>query len=158
MTGWAYPLSLTLTVGLSLGGHVALFAGLSDSAHEAPKRQRRVEVAVLERKPPPKATPRPRPKHPRPPPKEVIAKPVAPPPPNSDRGERPAKKAPPVFGVTLSSVVGPGSGSGFRVRVGNTLMKDPEEAVTPVEEVEGFFLLGDVIQRHTAGNAVQFSA
>ena len=83
MTGWAYPLTMALTIGLSLGGHAALFRGLADSAHEAPKRQRRVEVAVMERKPQPtKPPPRARPKRPRPPPKEVTAMPETPPPPS----------------------------------------------------------------------------
>jgi protein TonB len=124
---------------LSLGGHVALFESLSGAAKEAPKRQRRVEIAVLEKQvaPPPKPEPKPRPKLREPPePKRVEAPPETPPAPNTEKPEPAAEKAPPVFGVTMSSVVGPGAGAGFRVRVGNTLMKDPEEDFTEPEAVE----------------------
>ena len=38
----------------------------------------------------------------------------------------------------MSSVAGSGSGAGFSVRVGNTLMKEPEKEVTPPEEVQPY--------------------
>ena len=110
-----------------------MVGGLGYAARQGKhERARILEFAVVE--PPPPPEPEPEPEKPKPPrPADVdLTKVKAPieevaPPPNTDAGEVEPESAPPVFGVTMSSVVGPGSGSGFRVRVGNTLMKDPEE-------------------------------
>ena len=66
--------------------------------------------------------------------------PELPPPPNTEppADAVPAEKAKPVFGISMSSVVGPGSGSGFSVRVGNTLMKEPEKELTRPEDVKAY--------------------
>ncbi len=123
---------------LSLGAHFGLLQGLGAAAAIVPRqRQRVVELAVLEPPPPaPKPEPPPPPK-PRPAP---IVPPVVdlPPPPNTSDAVEPAEEAKPVFGVSLSSVVGPGTDTSFRVRVGNTLMKDPEAELTPPAEVRPY--------------------
>jgi protein TonB len=43
-----------------------------------------------------------------------------------------------VFGITMESTVSPGSNAGFQVRVGNTLMKEPEVELTPPSEVKPY--------------------
>lgn len=128
---------------LSALGHVTLFYGLSSAARNNPRQRARViEMAVKVREPPPPAkAPEPPRAKPPPPPKLDVAKvmPVLdlPPPPNTAASEQPAAKAKPVFGISMSSVVGPGSGS-FSVRVGNTLMKAPEEEYTAPSEVKAY--------------------
>src|SRR5687767_12327567 len=113
------------TLLLSLVGHVALIEGLGAAARNAPKRTfRRMEVAVIAPPPPPKPIKIEKPADVPPPPNE-------PPPPDT----RPPK---PVFGVTMSSVVGPGSGSGMSVRVGNTLMKEQDKDFTPPDQVRAY--------------------
>jgi periplasmic protein TonB len=122
----------------SLIGHVAVFEGLGNAARQAPKkRERALEFAVFT--PPPPAAPPPEPPKPKPvdlsksKPKRLVE---TPPPPNREAPppEPAAEPPPPVFGVTMSSTVGPGSGS-FSVRVGNTLMKEPEKEFTKPADV-----------------------
>jgi protein TonB len=93
-----------------------------------------VELEVQEPKPPPpEVRPEPPPPPPEPKPKIVMRRapatppPEAPPPPS----EEPPKPndAPPVFGVTMSSVVA-GDGAGMAVPVGNTTMTKPNKAPT----------------------------
>lgn len=132
-------------------GHVALFGGLGSAAKSSPKEApRSLEIAVVKPPPPPPPAPppeeKPKPPPPKPKPKPVdltkVKQPIeAPPPPNDTTpppAEAPAEPPKPVFGISMSSTVGPGSGSGFSVRVGNTLMKDPEEEVTPPSEVKPY--------------------
>jgi len=38
----------------------------------------------------------------------------------------------------MSSIAGPGAGSGFAVKVGNTLMKAPDEKYTPPADVKAY--------------------
>jgi protein TonB len=57
------------------------------------------------------------------------APPPTPPPPNEEP-PKPATEAPPVFGVTMSSVVS-GPGPGMAVPVGNTLMTKPGKVAKP---------------------------
>ncbi|MFC1611146.1 energy transducer TonB [Myxococcota bacterium] len=128
---------------LSLVGHWGLIGGLSSAAEGAPaKRPRVLEFEVI--KPP---EPEPEPERPEPPPppepKEVdLTEVVVPdedvPPPPNEPGEEEPEEVKPVFGVSMSSVVGPGKGGGFKVRVGNTLMKDPEEEFVEPEKVKPY--------------------
>lgn len=144
-------LAYLVTGVTSLVLHALLLEGLGSAARQAPARPRTLELAVLAPKPPPppvvppppvaveaeKPTKRPpppvKPPEPTPPPPEV------PPPPNTTEPPPPdAEPAKPVFGISMSSTVGPGSGSGLRVRVGNTLMQDPDEKATPPAEVKPY--------------------
>jgi periplasmic protein TonB len=116
--------------------HVVLFEGLGSAARNAPPERRSVEMAIYEPPPPP-----PPPEPPPEPPKKKLdltkappPPPDLPPPPNTTEPPPPdAEPAKPVFGISMSSTVGPGT-SGFQVRVGNTLMKEPEKE-PPQEEV-----------------------
>jgi protein TonB len=125
---------------VSLVGHVGVLKGLGTAAALAPReRYRTVELAVLTPEPPPPPVEPEKPKPP--PPKPVDLTQVPPqdpvtPPPNTEEKVTPPNEVKPVFGVTMQSVVGPGTGSGFRVRVGNTLMKDPEDEYTDPKELE----------------------
>lgn len=134
-----YGLAFVVSAAL----HIGLFEGLGSAARSAPSRAKVLEFAVIEPPPPPPPEPEPKPKPKPPPPKEVDLTevkqlPEVPPPPNTEAVEEPVEEARPVFGITMSSTVGPGTGSGFSVRIGNTLMKDPDEAFTPPEEVKVF--------------------
>jgi periplasmic protein TonB len=120
----------------SMIAHVALIEGLGSRARKAPKKHRNVEMALYRPPPPPPPPPKPvdlTKEKPKP-------KPVEPPPSNTTEAVKEPPKEPPkpVFGISMSSVVGPGSGSGFTVRVGNTLMKDPEKEFTKPEDVQSY--------------------
>jgi len=128
---------------ISLIGHVGLFEGLGAAARQAPpKPQRVLEVAVVKPPPPPPPKVEDPPPKPKPKPQDLtraptLPPPESPPPPNADA--KPSKDPPkPVFGISMSSVVGPGGNSGFSVRVGNTLMKEPEKERTRPEEVRAY--------------------
>jgi protein TonB len=130
------------TLLLSLVAHVVLFEGLGAAARNAPREKQRVlEFAMIEPPPPPPpAEPEPPPPPPKPKPVDLTKVPPppveAPPPPSVE--EPPSAEPPkPVFGISMSSTVGPGS-SGFSVRVGNTLMKDPDKEFTKPEDVRGY--------------------
>lgn len=143
-----------LAFGASLVGHVSVFEGLGRAAREAPRERPRVlEFAVVERppaaveapapeEPPPPAPEKPKPPRPKPVDLTKLAKlppPESPPPPNtSEEVAETAEKPRPVFGVSMRSVVGPGSSSGFTVRVGNTLMKEPEKEYTEPADVKPY--------------------
>jgi periplasmic protein TonB len=147
--------------GVALAVHVAVAALLVrvDSSRLF-DRERIVEMEVQEPPPPPpEVKPEPPPPPPPPPdpkPRVVAHKapaepppPAAPPPPNQEPPPN-ANEAPPVFGVTMSSVVA-GDNAGMAVPVGNTLMTkqrkpappgpppkasgDPERLPAPVPEV-----------------------
>ncbi len=129
---------------LSSIGHVVLIEGLGSAARRAPRRQfRNIEMAVIESAPPPEEPP-PEPKKkkklpPPPPPVEPIELPTVvdtTPPPNTSEQPKDQKTAKPVFGISMTSVVGPGSGGGFSVRVGNTLMVNPEDEFTDPKDVK----------------------
>lgn len=132
-----------LTLALSLLAHVGLFGGLGHAARRhVAERPRILQVAVLAKPPPPAPPEQPKPKPP--PPKLVdltkarppVAKELPPPPtPNEQPAAEPPK---PVFGVSMRSTVGPGTGAGIAVRVGNTLMKEPEAEYTPPEQVKTY--------------------
>jgi protein TonB len=128
---------------ISVVGHVGLFEGLGAAARQAPvKPQRVLEVAVVKTPPPPppkvEEPPKPPPPKPRDLTKVKLPPPNTPPPPNTE--EKVAAKEPPkpVFGISMQSVVGPGTNSGFAVRVGNTLMKEPEKERTRPEDVRAY--------------------
>ena len=134
-----------LAIFMSLLVHLGLWGGLTSAARNNPRqRNRAIEFAVLRPKPPPPpvAKPEPQAPKPKPPPVDVplikTPEPELPPPPNTSDGKVTSDKAKPVFGISMSSVVGPGTGSGFAVRVGNTLMKDPNEKYTPPPEVKAY--------------------
>ena len=146
------PWLLYLITGLiSFLLHIAFFGGVASLAKNAPpKRATILEFAVIEPPPPPKPEPEPepepepKPKKKPPPPKKkkarkLITPPKEPPPPapNTDAGEEPVEKARPVFGLTLESTVA-GKGGNFSMRVGNTVMKDPEKEYTPPQEVKAY--------------------
>lgn len=127
---------------VSLLAHTLLIEGLGHAARNRPKRKPRIVEMALVQPPPPPIEVEPEPP---PPPKKIDLKkvkkqkpPDAPPPPNTSESKTPPKEATPVFGISMSSVVGPSKGSGFSVRVGNTLMKDPEDEFTPPDEVQGY--------------------
>jgi len=133
----------------SLFVHLGMWGGLTKAARLSPRERRSaIQFAVVEKQAPPPAAPKPAeptpPKRKSPPPPvdvPVIKAPMPdlPPPPNTSASDAvPAQQAKPVFGISMSSVVGPGSGSGFAVRVGNTLMKAPEESYTPPSEVKSY--------------------
>src|SRR5688572_8078477 len=117
-----------VTLLLSLVAHFTVLEGLGSLARNAPRPTfRPLEMVVIKPPPPPPVVeePQPKPKKevpPPPPPTEPIEleKPVdLPPPPNTAEAPPSAEPPKPVFGISMSSVVGPGSGSGFSVRVGN---------------------------------------
>ena len=130
---------------VSVGIHGVAFGGLRGIEEEPPQpKQRPVEVAVLiQPEPEPEPAPEPKKKPPPPPPapKPVVIEQARPPdePPPSNTTDAPADAEPPkpVFGISMSSTVGPGAG-GFAVRVGNTLMKEPEKELTPAEDVKAY--------------------
>ena len=132
------------TLLLSVVGHVGLFEGLGAAARRAPpKPQRVLEVAVVRPPPPPPPKVDDPPPKPKPKPQDLtkvkLPPPEAPPPPNTQEKAVPSKDPPkPVFGISMQSVVGPGGNSGFAVRVGNTLMKDPETERTRPEDVRAY--------------------
>ncbi|MBI5509568.1 MAG: TonB family protein [Deltaproteobacteria bacterium] len=135
-------LTYGIAVAVSFLVHFGMWGGLTNAARLGIHvRSRAIEFSVVKKEAPPPAPPAEKPKKRPPPPVDVpiIKTPEAdvPPPPNT-AGDVPAEKARPVFGISMSSVVGPGSGSGFAVRVGNTLMKDPEEKPVPVSEVKAY--------------------
>lgn len=148
-----------LTLLVSLGAHLVLVLGLGSAATRQPaERQRRVEIALVEPEPPPKPEPAPEPEPPpkpqpkpepveRPDPKPAPQQDVEaaqpppeepPPPPNSKQANEPAQDAKPVFGITMESTVGPEDSGNFQVRVGNTLMQEPEAEVTNPEDVKSY--------------------
>ena len=147
-------------VGLivALVAHVSIGLALARlDLSELFRRERTVEIEVNEPPPPPpEIKPEPPPPPPEPPakPKVVMRHAAAPPPPEAPppppAGQPKAAEAPPVFGVTMDSVVA-GDGPGMAVPVGNTLMTkdrtrkpvqdvkpmagEPERLPTPVAEV-----------------------
>lgn len=136
-------------IAFSAVAHAALVGTLSQAAQgmERP-RPRVVEMTVVQQPPPVEepptapveAEPEPEPKKKPPPPKKkdlaVPPPPDVPPPSNSDEPAEPESQAPPVFGVTMRSTVS--GGSGMKVRVGNTLMKDPDKEFTKPEDVKAY--------------------
>lgn len=112
----------TALVGVLLKGPVATEA-------TAPQT---VEFTLVEPPPPP---PEPEPEPEPEPPKVVDFQEASKPLPTDTATTEPeAEPPPPVFGVSMESTVAAGEGS-FAVRVGNTLMKKPEEEFTPPEDV-----------------------
>lgn len=135
-------------IGASVIAHVAVIGGLSSAAHNRVReRPKVVEMALIETPPPPPEPepvapveveePKPKP----PPPKEKKLEPPpppeTPPPSNTEAPPEEAEPAPPVFGVTMESTV-QGGDSGMKVRVGNTLMKDPDKEFTEPKKVEPY--------------------
>jgi protein TonB len=145
--------------GVAVAVHIAVAAVLVRlDTSRLFDRERIVEMEVQEPPPPPPEV-RPEPPPPPPPPPDpkprVVARraPAEPPPPAAPPPANQAPKAdeaPPVFGVSMSSVVA-GDGAGMAVPVGNTLMTkerkrappgpppkasgDPERLPAPVPEV-----------------------
>ncbi len=138
-------ISYSVAIALSAIMHIGLFEGLGHAARMGNHERARVlEFTVIEPPPPPPEPEPSKPEIPEPPTPEIDLTKVelpaeeVPPPANTDSGEVEPEEAPPIFGVTMSSVVGPGSGSGFRVRVGNTLMKEREEQFTEPTKVKAY--------------------
>ncbi len=147
---WGYEVWIYAgALGASAIAHVALIGGLSSAArNQVRERPKVVEMALVT--PPPEPIPEPEPvapveveePKPKPPPpkkKEIVEPPPpeTPPPSNTEAPPEPTESAPPVFGVTMSSTV-QGGDSGMKVRVGNTLMKDPENEFTKADEVKPY--------------------
>lgn len=139
------------TAVLSVIAHMAVAFALSQHPVESlGRRERPVEVELLKAPPPPVAVepppPVPKPveqKTLRPPPPKDAA-PVTPPPeqtPPPNETSKATEPAAPVFGISMSSTVGPGT-SGFKVQVGNTTMADPSAKangeVKPLPAAPGF--------------------
>jgi periplasmic protein TonB len=122
---------------ISFGVHVLFFVGLGHAAMtKTRQRDAIIEFELATQAPPTAAKPEP------PAPKAVDArqekiKPPATPPPNSP-GDNAPEKVKPVFGISMTSVVGPGVAGGITVRVGNTIMKEPEKEFTPASEVKSY--------------------
>ncbi|MBN1962736.1 MAG: TonB family protein [Deltaproteobacteria bacterium] len=136
----------------SLIGHVVVVEGLGRAARNAPPAKQHILTFKVVT-PPPKvevepAKPLEKKEKPKPPPPKPVdltdvqlpPEVETPPPPNTNEVEPPPIKEPvrPVFGISMSSVVGEGAGSGFSVRVGNTLMKEPEKEFTKPAEVKPY--------------------
>jgi len=148
--GRSTPTAITIAVGI----HVAVVAGLSSvDTSRLSRREAIVEMEVQERKPPPpeiRPTPPPPPApEPAPQPKPRIVprrvavapkvpapQPPAPPPPNQEPPKT-ATKAPPVFGVTLSSEVS-GDKAAMAVPVGNTVMTKDRTPGRPGETPQAY--------------------
>lgn len=135
-------LIFAISILVSFIGHMSVIGGLGYAARIAPPERRRpVEFTVI-KAPEPEVEPEKPPPPPPPPPKTVeIEKPAfveEPPASNSPDEDVPPEEVKPVFGISMSSVVGPGDGSGFRVRVGNTLMKAPDTDFTPLDKVQRY--------------------
>ncbi len=101
---------------------------------EAPELlQQIVEFTLIE---PPEPEPEPEPEPtpvPKKKPKKVDMKEIDKPIP-TQASEEPVEEAKPVFGVSMTSTRdGPGD---FQIRVGNTLMKEPEDEIVPPEDVK----------------------
>src|SRR5206468_1937933 len=128
---------------VALGVHGAVGAALASLDTAALfRRDRNVEIEVREPPPPPpdiKPEPPPPPPPPEPRPRVVARRapsppPEAPPPPNQEPPPK-AGDAPPVFGVTMDSVVA-GDGPGMAVPVGNTLMTKDRSRPKPGQTVQ----------------------
>jgi len=144
------------TGALSILLHGFIFFGASSFSSSPPKKQ---PAEILEfnllpsppdppaepdielKKPKPKPKPKPK-KRPPPPKKAKLRKPKIAPvdraPPSNKESQKAAEKARPVFGLTLESTVNAGSSSGLSVRVGNTIMKDPEMEFTDPKDVKAY--------------------
>lgn len=125
------------TAVLSVIAHVTVALALSRHAPEPRvRRERPVEVELITAPPTPAAPEPPPPvpqpveqkSTPRPPPPKDAPRPLEPPPPEQtpppNTTSTATEPAAPVFGISMSSTVGPGT-SGFKVQVGNTTMTDP---------------------------------
>ena len=124
-------------------------AGSEHARAQPPSKLQPIEIAVIE-PPPPPPEPEPAPPPPPPPPKPKPVKldrpppePVPPPPnerpaPEPEPEPTPVEEVIPVFGVTMESLAPSGTGAGVNVRVGNTLMKEPEKEFTPPDEVKKY--------------------
>lgn len=135
-------------VFVSTVAHAVVIGGLSGAAkNRVREKPRPVEIALVTPPPPvieeiPEQPieveePKPKPPPPKKKPLEPPPPPETPPPSNTEQPpEEPAEAAPPVFGVTMQSTVS--GGSGMKVRVGNTLMKDPEKNFTKPEDVKPY--------------------
>lgn len=112
----------------SLLVHALLGLGFLVVEDQAPKESYVVDLIVNEATPPP---PPPKPEAtPEPKPKDV-------PPPNQETKPQPNAEPPkPVFGVTKESTID--GESGVSVRVGNTLMKEPEKNLTDPSQVKPY--------------------
>ncbi len=95
--------------------HVVLIGGLGKAARApAPVGPRVVELAVLAAEPSPVDLRN-----------KPLPKRSLPPPPNVSTGTAQPVEAPPSFGISMASTAA-GPGSSFSLRVGNTLMMEPE--------------------------------
>jgi periplasmic protein TonB len=148
---WAEPSAgararaVVIGAGVALAVHLAVGVGLGRLDLSALFRgDRTVEIEVNEPPlPPPEARPEPPPPPPEPAaprpkitmraPRIPAPPPEAPPPPNQEA--KPTTDTPPVFGVTMDSVVA-GDGPGMAVPVGNTLMTKDRTRAKPAQAVQ----------------------
>lgn len=167
---------LRLTLGLSgsilLHLSLLLLLGLGAPRHLARRHDQVVKLEVIETPPPkpppppepeppspapepqmPRPRPHPRPR-PKPKPKPKKAPPPEPPPLPPPSNDAPPPKPPPkpvplVTGISLSSTVAAGQGSGMRVVVGNTLYGTPEtKAKVAPEDVQRYQGAGRYVPPH----------
>jgi protein TonB len=135
---------------VAIGVHAAIGAGLSTlDLSELFRRDRTVEIDVNEPPPPPPEV-KPAPPPPPPPPAETRPRPVVrhvpvpvhteTPPPSKETPN--PQETPPVFGVTMDSVV-TGDGPGMAVPVGNTLMTKERGRPKPSQPVQPLAGKGD---------------
>ena len=129
---WAALSGAAIAIALHVGlGAAMLVINPARFRAETP-----IEIDVEDRLPPPEikpATPEPPPPPPEPRPRLAVHRAPAPapaPPPPNEAPPKAAEAAPPVFGVTMSSVVS-GPGEGMAVPVGNTLMTKPGKTARP---------------------------
>ena len=138
-----YPRALGAAVFGSAMLHGLLFAGVSQSALRAPPaKPRTLEFDVVE---PPPPEPIPEEEMPLPevaPPAQIdlqdIEIPTEIPPPSDTNEDTPAEEVVPTFGISMTSTSSGDGGASMTVRVGNTLMKDPEKDFTPPAEVRAY--------------------
>jgi periplasmic protein TonB len=119
-------------LAVSLAAHIVLAGAILGAMSRKPKTAAITVTIVHEvRKPEP-------PKPPPPPEKPKPIKPSKIPPPNQDvpPPKQPQEPPKPVFGVTEDSVTQ--GDSGMSVRVGNTLMKEPEKKLTDPNQVKPY--------------------
>ena len=124
-----------LAIIMSILFHAGLFVNIKASASLWNSRERRtpVEFSVITKPPPPKTIDLTKiPKKP-----EVIPSTEQKKPKEQEKVEPPK----PVFGISMSSVVEPGNhdDTGMSVRVGNTLLKDPETDFVSPDQVKKYY-------------------
>ena len=130
---WDRSLLIGLLLALLVNSSMAWYFLRSVPQQDEPVKEP-LEFALFEPPPPPEPEPEPEPPaEPEPKVVDMSAPPIPTDTAPDPDAEPPAEPPPPVFGLSMSSTVD--AGASFAARVGNTLMKKPEEEFTPPDEV-----------------------